>query len=286
MKEEAFHSIVRADGSLDPSCFERMGEEWIESWLRNHLSGSDPYFPIDTRTGEDPESFVVGLLRQAGATHPAAASIARVVLRLLDEARRLAPQVPSWLSPLLRLCQQVHLDLTFSWFHEELQATARDPEAAQQRWADLQTLREILVAAVAQAPGRPHSSPRGSWLVLLRKPDFCSLALAGLGASFEQKLPFLADWWRSCPPERRRRELSYLIYRAVDQEEPLTSFLGKALSFPSNLREAIDQELHAQGAQPFFAAQRRSQGGAGALVNSGLRREFLLGQNQRSAQAP
>jgi hypothetical protein len=276
MSESVFRPIAREDGTLDPSSIERMGEDWMEGWLRARFSGSDRYLPIDTRTGEDPEALVVGLLRHAGAAHPVTTAVGRVVLRLLDEARRLAPQSPQWLSPLLRLCQQVRVDQAFSWFHEELQSIAQDAEAAHRRWSNPRAVRDILFAAVVQAPGRPGSSPMEAWLALLPKPESSSLALAGLGATFEQKLPYLADWWRHCPPERRSRELGYLIYRALDQDEPIATLLNQAPTLPFGLRKAIDQELQAQGARPFFAEQRGSQGGAKALNNAGLNRRFLL----------
>jgi hypothetical protein len=254
MSETVFQPLVREDGSLDPVSFERMGDNWIESWLRERLSGRDPHFPIDLRVDEDPEAFVVGLLRQAGPVHLATLAISRSVLHLLDEARRFAPQTPPWLIPLLRLCQQVRLDLVFSWFREELQAIASDSDAARQRWGDLRVVRDILLAAVLQAPGRSPSPTLEAWQALLKSTEFSSLALAGLGSSFEQKLPYLADWWNHCPPDRRGRELKYLIYRALDQEEPVHILLTQAFSLPADLCEAIDQELQAQGAQPLFAS--------------------------------
>jgi len=252
MSETVFQSLVREDGSLDPASFERMGDSWIESWLRERLSGRDSHFPVDIRAGEDPEAFVVGFLRQAGPAHPATLAVSRSVLRLLDEARRFEPQTPPWLIPLLRLCQQVRLDLVFSWFREELQVIASDSDAARQRWGDLRVVRDILLAAVLQAPGRSPSPAVEAWQVLLKTADFSSLALAALGSSFEQKLPYLAAWWNHCPPDRRGRELKYLVYRALDQEEPIYILLTQVPSFPSDLCEAIDQELQAQGAQPFF----------------------------------
>jgi TIR domain-containing protein len=252
VSEPVFQPLVRNDGSLDPASFERMGDSWIERWLEERLSSRDPHFPVDIRAGEDPEAFVVGLLRQAGPVHSATLAISRSVLRLLDEARRLAPRTPPWLSPLLRICQQVRLDLVFSWFREELQTIASDSDAARQRWGDPRTIRDILLAAALQVPGRSPSPAIGAWLALLKTADFSSLALAGLGSSFEQKLPYLADWWTHCPPDRRGRELKYLIYRALDQEEPIHVLLMQAPTFPPDLCEAIDQELQAQGAQSFF----------------------------------
>lgn len=252
MSETVFQPLLREDGSLDPASFERMGDSWIESWLRERLSGRDPHFPVDIRAGEDSEAFVVGLLRQAGPVHLATLAISRSVLRLLDEARRFAPQALPWLIPLLRLCQQVRLDLVFSWFREELQAIASDSDAARQRWGDLRVIRDILLAAVLQAPGRSPSPALGAWQMLLKIPEFSSLALAALGSSFEQKLPYLEDWWNHCPPDRRGRELKYLIYRALDQEEPIYFLLTQVPFLPTDLCEAIDQELQAQGAQPFF----------------------------------
>lgn len=276
MSESVFRPIIREDGTLDPSSIERMGEDWIEGWLRARLGGSDRYLPIDTRTGEDPEALVVGILRHAGAAHPAAIAVGRVALRLLDEARRLAPQSPQWLSVLLRLCQQVRVDQAFSWFHEELQSIAQDAEAAHRRWGNPRTVRDILLAAVVQAPGRPGSSALEAWLALLSKPESSSLALAGLGASFEQKLPYLADWWRHCPPERRNRELGYLIYRALDQDEPIATIMNQAPELPFDLRETIDQELQVQGARPVFTAQSSAKAESKALIDAGLDRRFLL----------
>ncbi len=252
MSEAVFQPLVREDGSLDPVSFERMGDSWIESWLRERLSGRDPHFPVDIRAGEDPEAFVVGLLRQAGPVQLATLAISRSVLRLLDEARRFAPQTPPWLIPLLRLCQQVRLDLVFSWFREELQAIASDSDAARQRWGDLRVIRGILLAAVLQAPGRSPSPALEAWQMLLKTAEFSSLALAALGSSFEQKLLYLTDWWNHCPPDRKGRELKYLIYRALEQQEPIYILLTQVHSLPPDLCEAIDQELQAQGAQPFF----------------------------------
>lgn len=296
MSEPTFRPIFRDNGRLDPAAFEVMGDHWLEQWLRARLSGSDPHFPIDTRWDEDPEGLVVALLRDAGAVHPASTAIGRAVLRLLDEARRLvrredivagapAPNgnVPEYFDSLLGLCQQVRMGQTLSWFREELQEIARDPQAAQRRWGDLETVREILFAAVVQAPARTTSEAHESWTTLLRQPEFTSLALVALGKTLEQKLPYLAQWWSACPPDWRSRELKYMIGRAVDRDEPM-GFLLAGASLPSDLRQAIEREARSHG-DPVVGepTQHPSEGVLPFMSNAGWRREFLELDEQAAA---
>lgn len=279
MSEPAFRPLVREDGRLDPATFEHMGEAWIERWLRERLSGSDPYFPIDTRSDEDSEAFVVGLLREAGYSHPAVAAIGRAILTLLSEARRHPLPPPPYLPSLLRLCQKVHLELTFSWFREQLEAIARDSATARERWGGLRAVREILFAAVVQAPARTSGAALEAWSTLLRAPEFSSMALAALGTSLEQKLPYLAEWWRHCSPERRDRELSYMVGRAIERDEVPAYPQIRTPPLPLDLREALEREFRAQGA-PILVERspRQSEAVPSALIKAGLRREYLLDQ--------
>ena len=262
MSEPVFRPIVRENGRLDPSSFEAMDDSWIEGWLRARLSGSDHYFPIDTRWDEDPERFVINLLRDAGTLHPAAAAIGRAVLRLLDEAQRssrqaraeassasLRSQAPAYLNALFGLCRGVRIEQTFSWFRDELAEIARDPDAARLRWGGLRRVREILFAAVVQAPGWPRAASFGAWSALLRVPEFSTLALAGLGRTFEQRLPYLADWWRHCPPDLIDRELEYMVECALDREELILALLDQTPSLPRKLRAAIVSALEAMGTE-------------------------------------
>jgi hypothetical protein len=279
MTEPVFQPRLLADGSLDPECLERMGLEWLTNWMRQRLSGHDPWFPIDRRFDEDPEALIVGLVRGLGSGHLLVPFLGRAACRLLDESSAAAPELPSYLHSLLRLCQQVALPATGAWFTAELEALAERPEDFATRWPEQGLTHEILFAALRQSPGWPGSPARPAWEVLLTRPEITTFALSALGTSLEQQLAHLAVWWQSCPLEERDRELSQLVFEALstEGEDAIRSVLSQASPLPRDLQVAIDRELQANGARPFFTSTRqRSQNVLRALKDSALRREFLL----------
>jgi len=250
-----FRPIYREDGSLDPQCLEDAGRHWIRGWLERRFSGSDPYFPIDRRGDEDPEALVVHILQQAGSSHPLTISVSEVLLALLDEARKAAPDVPVSFSPVLNVCQLVRLPATSSWFTEELAALARSPESAESRWGQFEVTKEIVYAAAVQCPGLPRAASYPSWLSLLYVPRYATLALLGLGQTFEQTLPFLETWWRTCVPEERQRELDHLFFMALkDRGEPTVHSLLAATSagWPHVLEDAVNSALLRSGGSKAF----------------------------------
>src|SRR4051812_2423885 len=118
MNNRNFRPTVRTDGTLDPYCFTRAGARFVRDWLRERLSNHDPYFPVDKKSGEDPDSLVVAVVREGGPQHPATRLIARAVKQLLTESRNLAPPVPQYFKSLVQLCQQVPLPEASTWFVE------------------------------------------------------------------------------------------------------------------------------------------------------------------------
>ncbi|HEX4960691.1 MAG TPA: hypothetical protein VF173_07615 [Thermoanaerobaculia bacterium] len=257
MSEPLFEPRLRADGSLDPECLERMGPDWLAGWLRERLSGRDPWFPLDRRIDEDPEALLVGILRGVGSGHPLVPLVGHAIRRLLDDALAEAPSPSPWFRPLLRLCQQKALPLTASWFAAELDALARYPEAFAGRWPDRELADGILFAAIRQSPGWPGSPARPIWKVLLTRPETATFALSALGTSLHQQVSHLAAWWQACPEDERDLELGQLIFVALrtEGEDETRAVLSRTLSLPRDLQEAIDRRLRANGARPVFLAR-------------------------------
>jgi hypothetical protein len=278
MTEPLFEPRLQPDGTLDPECLERMGPDWLAGWIRDRLSGRDPWFLIDRRSDEDPESLIVGLLRNLGLAHPLVPLMGQAARRLLVQAGQVSPPAPSYLHPLLRLCQQVALPATGPWFLAELKSLAEQPENFAALWPEGGLADEILFAALRQAPGRPGAPARPYWQALLNRPESTTLALTALGTSLQEQVSHLAIWWSVCPREERNLELSQLIFEAlIAGEEEARAILGKAASLPPDLRAAIDRELEAQGARPAFAAPKRvAKSSSKFLEDAGLRREVLL----------
>lgn len=279
MSSPVFRPAFRTDGTLDPECLERAGDRWLTGWLRDRLSGIDPWFPIDARYDEDPEALVIDVVRREGPDHPASVAISRTARTLLDEARAAAPELPRFFPSLLHLCRRVRLHVTASWFLEELAATARDPAAAERRWGSVDRVKEILFAGLEQAPGRLGPPAKESWERLLDVPSFATLGLLGLGSSLRQRMPYLARWWRACPEEDRRRELRYMVYQAVakEGEAGVQDFLSESPFLPHDLKQALDQELAANGAKRFFEdlgkGKSRHNSHGGIFASAGWKRE-------------
>ena len=235
-----------SDRTVSLSSFESSGDRAICLWLKHRLEGHDRYFPIDSRVGEDPDRLVLSILRDAGPGHRVSASIARGMEVLLDEARNAAPQVPAFFRTLLRICQQEGIALLSSWFTEEVQYIADNPSKAQDRWGQERTVEEILHAAVLQAPGLQTAATRDSWLRLLARSRYSTIALYGLGRLLPDRLPYLDEWWKNCPAKERKRDLDEMIFMGlkIERAERLRyylAFYGKA--FDEDLREAIDSAL-------------------------------------------
>jgi hypothetical protein len=279
MTELVFQPRLRADGSLDPECLERMGPDWLTDWMRERLSGNDPWFPIDRRSDEDPETLIVGLLRGIGSAHPLVPLWGRAARRLLEESEAAGPHPPVFFRSLLRLCQQVALPATGAWFTKELETLAERPDDFAVRWPDSDLTAEILFAALRQSPGWPGTPARSAWEALLSRPESTTFALSALGTSLQEQASHLAVWWQTCPEEERDLELSQVIVEALaaEGEDELRQVLSQAPSLPSDLQEAVDRELRSHGARPLFASvNRRSQSVLRSLEGSGLRREFLV----------
>jgi hypothetical protein len=250
MTEPVFQPRLLADGSLDPECLERMGPDWLTHWMRQRLSGQDPWFPIDRCLDEDPEALIVGLVRGLGSDHPLVPLLGRGTRRLLDETSAEPPQPHSYLRPLLRLCQQVALPETGAWFTAELETLAERPEVFAARWPEQGLTEEILFAALRQSPGWPGSSARRAWESLLTRPESTTFALSALGISFHQTVAHLGVWWRTCPLKERDLEFSQLISEALATEGSTgvkAAFGKNSSSFPPDLQDVIARELQAHG---------------------------------------
>ena len=93
-------------------------------------------------------------------------------------------------------------------------------------------------------------------------PRFPTVAEAGWSSLFqpaEEQIPdpgsprTCCGWTRPLGPHLAQPEIVHdNAPRALDQEEPVHILLTQVPPFPSDLCEAIDQELQAQGAQPLF----------------------------------
>ncbi|MFY9824379.1 MAG: hypothetical protein WAM82_23590 [Thermoanaerobaculia bacterium] len=267
MTAPEFQPVYREDGSLDPQCLEDAGRHWLRKWLEGRFSGRDPFFGIDRRTDEDPEALVVHLLQEAGTAHPVTLSISEVLLSLLDQAREAAPDLPPFFFPALGVCQQVRLPATASWFNEELATLARGPEAEEARWGGFPTTKEIVYAAIIQSPGLPRAAAHSNWLLLLKVPHYSTLALLGLGQTFEQRLPWLSTWWKSCPPEDRQRELDHLVFMALRElgERKVRTLLAtqaRTDAWLQWMKAEVDSALLRSGGQVVFADEADTSGGA------------------------
>ncbi len=249
MTLESFTPTLREDGTFDPDCLERAGLRWVTAWLKGRLSGKDPYFPVDRRGGEDPEALVITILRGAGTAHPATDLIARALLALLDEARAGAPDIPPYLKPALRICQQVRLPQASSWFTEELKALADESEAVEARWGE-KIVREILYAASLQAPGLTQAASHESWWSLLSIPRYATLAWVGLGQSFPQRMSYIVDWWNACPAAKRNAEIDHVIFMGLKTEgDEEARLVVKSVSaqWPHDLKSAVDEAFEKHG---------------------------------------
>lgn len=275
VSEPTFIPRFREDGSVDPSCLDDRGDAWIFHWLTSRLSGHDPYFPIDRRVEEDPDALVVSILREIGRHSPTWASIARSIRLLLYQAGHSAPEVPASFSHVLRICQQQTLGEVGGWFASELESLAENPENGERRWGR-RLFKEILYAAVRQAPGIPSAASRGSWLVLLRDPLYTTIALRGLGPQFYQRLPFLNEWWEVCPEEERQKHLDNMIFSALkslgDQDLRLPLNLHHD-RFSTNLKMAINSALERYGTAKVF----RVRGGVyeSSIFGAGQLRDYM-----------
>ncbi len=289
MKKPKFRPIIRKDGNLDLECFQRAGTRFVKDWLRERLSNRDPYFPIDKRSAEDPEALVVGLIRDGGTQHPSTRLIARAVKELLTESRSLAPTLPGYFRSLLRLCQQVPLPETSSWFVEELRLLVENPVKTESNWGANEIFDGILDAAIVQAPGLPQSASYLLWKELLTRPQYCTAALLALGSSFELRLAHMRAWWRNCPLDERETELRQIVYEGVrteGKENVRAMLLSARQLLPDDLQRALDETLRLLGIAVVFDApqlRRTFEGGhICAIRNAGLRREHVLPELQLS----
>ena len=255
MKQTEFVPTFRDDGSIDPQCFEQAGLRRLRRWLRDRLSGVDPYLPIDTRSDEDPEALIVSILRDAGLAHPASSLICRVVAQLLDEAGQRAPKTPAYFPSAIRLCQRIRMPQTSGWFTEAVEELAASAAKAAERWGGYEPAKEVIFAAIVQAPGLPTAASRKSWQTLMKQPRYATLALLGLGHSFCEQVKHLRDWWRYCPAGERPAELDQLIFGALKtegEEHAIAALNSVGSSFPRELKAAISRALRANGARQAF----------------------------------
>ncbi|HEX3553979.1 MAG TPA: hypothetical protein VIA62_12205 [Thermoanaerobaculia bacterium] len=302
MSEGTFRPSLREDGTFDPDCLEQAGQRWVTTWLKNRLSGHDPYFPIDKRGDEAPSGLIVSILRDAGSTHPSTALIGRGILNLLDEARKLAPEIPPYLKPALEISQRVRLPSTSIWFTEELRGLAADPKAVDERWGT-RLVKEILHGAIRQSPGLKQAASHASWQAVLNIPRYATLAWMGLAQSFIASLDYMEAWWKACPVDRRQAEIDQFIFTGLKTEgsEKVHEFLGDPFdSWAADLQAAVDSALEKNGEDRIktkrkgaaFAFQGslssspllRSSSHRSAIDEAARRRESVL-RKQRAEQA-
>ena len=267
---EIFRPSLREDGTFDPDCLEQAGQRWVTAWLKERLGGHDPYFPIDKRGDEDPESLIIAILEDAGTDHSAARLIGGGILDLLDEARRLAPQTPPYLESTLQICERVRLPRTSIWFTEELRRLATDPKAVEESWR-VDLTEEILYGAILQSPGLPRTASYASWRAILRMPRYATMAWMGLATSFEASLEYIQEWWEVCPKPERKAEIDQFILGGLKTErrtQALELLIRHSRSWDPALKAAVDLALKNNGVVEGLRAKRRTY--TSALVDAAL----------------
>ena len=283
MKKKEFKLTFRDDGTIDPECIEQAGLRWVKTWLARRLSGDDPFLPLDKRVDEDPDALVVGLLRDAGLAHPASSLVSKAILSLLDQSAKRAPDMPPFFSNTLRLCQQVRIPDTSTWFTGQLAQIAKAPVHAEKQWGGVERTKEIIYAAAVQSPGLPSAASKKTWQALLKIPRYTTLALAGLCRSFEDQVAHMKTWWRTCPAEERLLELNQMLFTAIktDAEQTVLAILkSSGASFPTDLKEAINRALRESGSRIAFSdsvEEKYSREALwGAITGAGQRAEYVL----------
>ena len=239
--------------------------------------------PLDKRVDEDPDALVVGLLRDAGLAHPASSLISKAILSLLDQSAKSAPDLPPFFVNTMRLCQQVRLPDTSTWFTDQLAQIAKAPARAEKRWGGIERTKEILYAGAVQAPGLPSAASGKAWQALLKIPQYATLALAGLCRSFEDQVTHMKAWSRTCPTAERDLELNQMLFTALKADgERTVLVILKSLgsSFPSDLKEAINRALRENGSRVAFSdsVEEKSSRGAlwGAIMGAGQKPEYVF----------
>ncbi|MCX7049794.1 MAG: hypothetical protein NTX50_30470 [Candidatus Sumerlaeota bacterium] len=283
--KERFRIRLNPDGTLNPDCIQEAGQVWVKHWLQERLSGFDPYFPIDHRYGGDPEALVAAFLRDMGSGHVSFELISRVVLDLLKSAfsierkKKAAP----WLENTLRLCQQVVLPMTKDWFVNQLKSLSENPAQYEKSHGGYEISKEILYAAIRQAPGIEGSSTRVCWERLLDETKYASLALAGLFLDFPGKLTYLKRWWKA-GAKTPEQELDYMIYSAL-RSDPDKEKIRRAIAeakrqyqYPEDLVEQINKALQSNGinavSDAIAAWCRRTSKSFDALRKAGHQTQF------------
>jgi hypothetical protein len=266
------------DGQIDPDWLGSAGLRFVRTWLHDRLSGSDPHQPIDVRTDEDPDAFVVGLLREVGAHHPAFEVIARASLDLLDQAVRALPAVPPYFGSLLRICQQVRLPQVSTWFAAELEAlVGASPLPREERWGGYEVTKEIAYAAVVQSPGLVGTASRAAWERLLDEPRYTTIAFLALSQTFPDQAQHLARWWAACNVDERARELEQILVSALAAEGDArvrAVLREQAMGHPVELKLAVDRTLRRLGRAEVFVSSPRTY--TSAIDGAGLKREIVL----------
>ena len=157
---------------------------------------------------------------------------------------------------------------------------ARAPAEHEKRWGGYDVAKEIAYGAIVQAAGLPTAASHKSWLRLLKKPKYATLALLGLGQSFAEQASHLGLWWQSCPPDERERELGQLVFTGLSTQDhgTIISILRSVgHSFPNDLQQAINEALRENKAAPAFPLPRGgAHSCASAIAGAGQRREFVL----------
>ena len=283
MKQKKFKLAFREDGTIDPQCIEQAGLRWVKAWLARRLSGDDPFVPLDKRVDEDPDALVVGLLRDAGLAHPASSLVSKAILSLLDQSAKRAPDVPLFFSNTLRLCQQVRIPDTSTWFTVQLAEIAKAPVRAEKYWGGVEKTKEIISAAAVQSPGLPSDASTKAWQALLKVSQYATLALAGLSRSFEDQVANMKSWWRTCPPEERVLELNQMLFTGLKTESEkavLAILKSSGASFPTDLKEAINRALRENGSRVAFSdsvgEDYSREALWGAIAGAGQRAEYVL----------
>lgn len=258
MKKQEFVPRFTKDKRLDPASFSDAGDHAVEAWLKQRLSGHDPFLPLDKRLDEDPEALLVGIVRSCGCQHPGVQVIGRVVGNLLKKTPQSAQKMPGYWGPLLRLCEQVTLPYVSDYFSAELGHFSNEPGKIEKHLGGEAMGRRFAFAALRQAPSFDPENSSSPWLALLKQPAYCTIALMGLGPSFAARVKHLPTWWGACPVQKRERELVYLLRNALSTAEDEVSVLNilrsGGNSFSMDLKHALNRSLKANNATEAFSS--------------------------------
>jgi hypothetical protein len=244
----------------------------VIEWLTNRAAFRDAKFRIDLKSGEDAEALIVSFLQRRGLSDPASDKLAQALVRIL---RELDPVVsPTDVEALaLRICQQVYVPRTTSWFVKQLKRIVGNIHQTLDPMDDA-----VARAAVVQAHVTHGGELRPVWAKLLESPRYATIALHGLTRTWAQQTALLDVWWSNASARVRERELRYMLKSALREHgatEVVSVCRGHVTRWSPVLREAVDRIIESEGyMRPFRVSQQSAL--KNALDGAARRPELVL----------